>query len=389
MTGLRQAGATALALAVICGGCAADAPRLPARGLLGGTEVETTVDSELARYLLERQAPGATPDPVLEARIQQARAEVRGPGARAALTRLSREGSADFATLLLAERLLEEEDGAVLRLLYAEELRAPARVRAGAPDAGGHTLLFVPGWLYRSHPENGAGFERQLVLAPHIGIEAERIDTDENASVEHNARVIADELRRRRETGRSYILVSASKSGPEVALALAELSREEAGHIAAWINIAGVLGGSPLADTALVAPRCWGALALFGWRRWGLDGMRSMSTLVRRGALDEVRIPAHVLVVNHVPLPLSGQVSPRARGGYEDMRSLGPNDGLALTLDEIFPGGATLVEMGLDHYMSAPDIDRRTEALTRAVLRYIERRGAARVREARRSGRGG
>jgi hypothetical protein len=154
------------------------------------------------------------------------------------------------------------------------------------------------------------------------------------------------------------------------------LSPEEGRHVAAWVNVAGVLGGSPLVDGALVAPRCWAALALFGWRRGGLDGMRSMSTRLRRAALPELRVPDHVLIVNHLPLPLSGDVSRRARGGYEGMRSLGPNDGLALTLDEIFPGAATLVELGLDHYMSASDIDRRTVALTRAVLRLVAERDA-------------
>ena len=302
----------ALTLAVCCGACAADAHRLPAHGFVGGTEVETTVDSELARYLLERQVPGATLDPVLEARIQQARAEIRGPNADIALTRISRDESTDFAALLLAEALLEDEASSRFRRFYAAELHAAAGGHVGPLDASGYTLLFAPGWLYRSHPENGAGFERQLALAAHMGMEAERIETDENASVEHNARAIADEIRRRRETGRKYVLVSASKSGPEAALALASLSQEEAGHIAAWINVAGVLGGSPLADAAVVAPRCWAALALFGWRRWGLDGMKSMSTLVRRGGLGAIRIPEHVIVVNHVPLPLSGQASTRA-----------------------------------------------------------------------------
>lgn len=67
------------------------------------------------------------------------------------------------------------------------------------------------------------------------------------------------------------------------------------------------------------------------------------------------------------------------------MRSLGPNDGLALTRDEIFPGGATLVEMGLDHYLSAPDIDRRTEALARAVLRHLAERSALHSRQGKAS----
>lgn len=372
---LRHRATTALVLAVcFAGACAADVRRLPVHGAVGRTEVETTVDSELARYLLERGVPGASIDAQLEDRVDEARAAVRGASAGDALARISREVSPDFATLIFAETLAEDERSARLRRLYAEELEAVPG--SGPPmDASGYTLLFAPGWLYRSHAENGAGFERQLAVAARMKIRAERIETDENASIEHNARAIAHELRRRRSSGRRYVLVSASKSGPEVALALAMLSDDEAQAIAAWINVAGVIGGSPLADAALVAPRCWGALVLFGWRRWGLDGMRSMSTRARRGRLGELHIPRHVLVVNDVPLPLSGQVSARARGGYEDMRSLGPNDGLALTQDEIFPGGETLVELGLDHYMAASDIDRRTAALTRAVLRHVEERG--------------
>jgi hypothetical protein len=344
---------------------------------LGSTAIDTIVDSELARYFIERQTPGARLEPALEELVQLARAEVRGPGATIALTRIAREVSPDFATLLLAETLVEDERSAWIRRLYAEELRATADGHFTSLDSSGYTLLFAPGWLYRSHAENGAGFERQLALAAEMGIQAERIDSDENASVERNALAIAGEIRRRRVTGRRYVVVSASKAGPEVALALAMLSSEEAGHVAAWVNIGGVLGGSPLVDAALVTPRCWAALALFGWRRWGLDGMKSMSTRHRRGALDGIQLPEHVLVVNYVPLPLSGHVSPRARGGYEEMRSIGPNDGLALTSDEIFRGGATLVEIGLDHYMSAPDIDRRTVALTRAVLREIGDRATA------------
>lgn len=364
-------------LAVCCSACAADVNRLPARGFVGDAEVDTTVDSEPARYFLARRTPEATPDPVLEAVIHRARAELRGSRDAIALPRIAREVSPDFAVLLLAERLLKDEDSATIRRLYAEELDEVAHGRVVPLDASEYTVLFAPGWLYRSHPETGAGFERQLGLAPEMGVQAERIESDENASIEHNALAIAEEIRNRRATGRRYIVVSASKSGPEVALALAMLSSDEAAHVSAWVNIAGVLGGSPLVDDALVAPRCWAALALFGWRRWRLDGMESMSTRVRRSALGEIHLPEHVLVVNYVPLPLSGQVSPRARGGYDEMRPLGPNDGLALTVDEIFPGGATLVEIGLDHYMSAPDIDRRTVALTRAVLRQIAGRAAA------------
>jgi hypothetical protein len=374
-------GNVAVTIAVCCAACTADVRRPTARGHLAGSPIETTVDSELARHFLERQAPGVAARPDLDAVIERARAELRGPNSAAAVARIAREASPDLAALLLAEALLDDDRSAALRRLYREELNDAVRGGPAPLDTSRFTLLFAPGWLYRSHPETGAGFERQLALAAEIGIDADRIDTDENATVEHNARVIAEDLQRRAASGRRYVVVSASKSGPEVALALAMLSPDAARQIAAWVNVAGVLGGSPLVDGALVAPRCWAALALFGWRRGGLDGMRSMSTRLRRAALPALRVPEHVLVVNHVPLPLSGHLSRRARGGYEEMRSLGPNDGLALTLDEIIPGAATLVEIGLDHYMSAPDIDRRTVALTRAVLRLVAERDAEEQRD--------
>ena len=93
-----------------------------------------------------------------------------------------------------------------------------------------------------------------------------------------------------------------------------------------------------------------------------------MATAPRRARLAGLTLPGHVLAVNYVPLPLSGDVTGSARSGYESMRALGPNDGLALTTDEILSGGVTIVEAGLDHFMAAPGIDRRTEALIRAVF---------------------
>lgn len=295
--------------------------------------------------------------------------------ARESLSRIARDWSPDVAALLLAEELLRDPRNARMQARYLEELD---RLEAGRPLSlereTPYSILFVPGWLYRSHPEHGAGFERQLALAARMGIEAERIPTEENASVEHNARLVAEEIRRRRDHGRRYVLASASKSGAELALALSTLAPEDASHVAAWVNIGGVLGGTPLADEALRAPRCWGALALLGWRKGGLDGLRSMATGPRRASLAGLRLPPHVLVVNYVPLPLSGDVTGAARDGYQSMRRLGPNDGLALTADEIFPGGATILEAGLDHYLTARDIDRRTEALLGAVVRHLGER---------------
>ncbi len=354
-------------------GCGGEIPGVAARGIIAGKHVETTVDSDDARYLLARHTAGSPVDPRVEARIERARQMIRATGARRGnLARIARDFSPDLAALLIAEDLLHDARNARMQAGYLEELDDLEAGRAVSPaERDRYTVLFAPGWLYRSHPEHGAGFERQLALAARMGIGAERIPTDENASVEGNARIIVEEILRRRGDGRRYILASASKSGAEVAVALAALAPGQAGHLAAWINIGGVLGGTPLADDALKAPRCWAALVMFGWREGGLGGLRSMATAARRERLAGLDVPAHVLVVNYVPLPLSGDVTKPARDGYERMRQLGPNDGLALTTDEIYPGGATIVEAGLDHYLTAPDIDRRTAALINVVIRRL------------------
>jgi hypothetical protein len=108
-----------------------------------------------------------------------------------------------------------------------------------------------------------------------------------------------------------------------------------------------------------------------------LDAGRPLSTDIRETPYTILFVPGWLYrshPVNYVPLPLSGDVTERARSGYESMRQLGPNDGLALTTDEILPGGITILEAGLDHFMKAPDIDRRTAALVRLVVRKLGER---------------
>jgi hypothetical protein len=66
--------------------------------------------------------------------------------------------------------------------------------------------------------------------------------------VETNAGLVAAAIRARADTGRRLILMSASKSAPEVAMALTQLGDEATRHVAAWINAVGALQGTPLTD---------------------------------------------------------------------------------------------------------------------------------------------
>ena len=197
----------------------------------------------------------------------------------------------------------------------------------------------------------------------------------ENGTVEDNAAIIAEEVRRFDETERPVILISASKGGPEVAHALGHvLAPGETGAVQAWINVGGLLKGAPLADWASLWPRSW--LAELYYRYQGLDPGESIASLTTersRARFAEQTIPEHVLIVNFVGVPLSGHISPGAEFGYARTRKAGPNDGLTAIMDEVAHGGPAILQVGLDHYYRDPELDLKTLALALTVMLELGR----------------
>jgi hypothetical protein len=226
--------------------------------------------------------------------------------------------------------------------------------------------------MYRSHPETGADFAHQRRILDRLGVENRLIPSRQDASVEDNAVAIAAAIRAHARDGNGLIVVSASKSGAEAALALSRvLAPEEAAPVVAWINIVGALGGSPLADTALRPPTSWVARGVFWLRGWNWAGMVSMATDASRERLRGARIPESIAVVNVVAVPLSRTVGPAVWFGYSVLRRHGPNDGAVLLTDTVWPGGINLVAIGPDHLFAPREDDAHTLAMLRAVAEAI------------------
>ena len=104
----RPSLARALALSAgLCLAACTTIPGFPAHGELGGERLETTVDSELARYYLEKYLQGKNEDAGMHSRIDAVHRRSGEPlPSREELGRISREMSVDFAALFLAHRLL-------------------------------------------------------------------------------------------------------------------------------------------------------------------------------------------------------------------------------------------------------------------------------------------
>ncbi len=364
-----------LLMSLLLGACAG----LAVRGSVGGQDIETRVDSEIARYYLSGYLAGKRGDAAMDARIDAVYqgADGRLPD-RAELKKLSDEFSIDFAALYMADRITRAPENRRFRSVFNEAYRhvrtslqqGQVQLPAAAADCD---VLFVPGYLYKRHPITGADFAAPRAALQRVGLTRHFVETNEEGAIEANADLVVGAIRAATLRGRRIILVSASKSGPEVALALTRLGAAGSGHVAAWINIVGTLQGSPLADEGL-------------WQRLeeqigqvDIAGVESLTTHRSRERFHAFRIPEHVLVVNYMGIPLTGSVSSLARGGFIDLRKYGPNDGLSLLSDMIAPGGLTLVEIGRDHFLLDEEIAVTTVALAIAVIRWLEKNNSKKL----------
>jgi hypothetical protein len=288
---------------------------------------------------------------------------------RAELRRLSDEFSMDFAALYFADRIARAPNNRELRAAYTRaygDLQRTAGAGALSPDpAAKYEIVFVPGYLYKRHPVTGADLAVPRAALKRAGIAQHFIETVEDGAIEANAEIIAAEIRARSQGGRRLIVVSVSKSGPEVALALSHLGAAGTGSIGAWVNIVGTLQGSPLADESLLQLE-----DVVG--KVNVAGVESLGTARSRERFKGFRIPPHILVINYIGIPLSGSISMLARGGFSQLRAHGPNDGLSLLPDLIIPNGVTLAELGRDHFLLDDRIDVSTIALTVTVINYLE-----------------
>jgi len=339
---------------------------------VGGQTIETRVDSEVARYYLASYLTGKHGDALLDERIDRIYQSVNGnlPD-RSELKRLSDEFSSDFAALYLADQIAREPVSRRFRSAFDQAYdytrKALPEGRVSLPAAAvDYEVLFVPTYLYKRFTFTGGDFAAPRAALKKVGFTCYFVETQDDGAVEANADLVIAAIRARAQSGRRLIVVSASKSGPEVALALTRLGPGESRHVAAWINTVGALQGSPMADERL-APELEYIVG-----NVDVAGRESVTTERSRQRFDSFRVPKHVFVVNYFGIPVSGSISFLARRGFFPLRKYGPNDGVLLLSDMIFPGGVTLAELGSDHFLLNERLDITAVALATTVIRWLE-----------------
>jgi hypothetical protein len=233
-------------------------------------------------------------------------------------------------------------------------------------------FVLAPGWLYKSEAHTGADLSRQRYFLESLGARVHFVELDENGTVENNALQLQKELTILASQCPSLIITSASKGGIEVACALSSMhGSSEITAIKAWINFGGLLRGTPLADLSLTWWMRW-----LTWSYvvpdWSLAALRSMTISVSAARFAALRRPSHIKIINVIGMPLSDSLSELGKWGYWLLKKYGPNDGVTLLEDALYPNAATITYLGADHFFQIPDLDQHCESILHSVLTCLQ-----------------
>jgi hypothetical protein len=271
---------------------------------------------------------------------------------REVLARIAGERGIDFATALLYDRVRRSPEHGPF--IAGIERLEPDLDRL--PRLSGKVLV-VPAGFYQEYPELGGDGRLACRIAGEFGLESRVLPLESRGSVRDNAAVIRREMAAEREG--PAIVISLSKGSADFRLALAE-GGPEFRTVRAWVQICGVVRGSPLVDMKL------------GGGMWHQAVARgSMACLgVRFGVLRElahgpgsllaapVEVPTGVEVISVVGFPLTSHLTGRTRARHQRLAHLGPNDGTTLLRDAVLEPGLVYPVWGGDHYFRVPEVSR-------------------------------
>jgi hypothetical protein len=307
--------------------------------------------TEYERDLLDRAAryPGfaSCSDPTVEA-VQELAA---------------REGI-DLATALVYDRLVRSP----VHGPFLEKLQTLTSVPANGAPA---TVVIVPGAFYREFPHTGADGCAVRTEAEALGFTTDLVPLVSFGSLRTNADILRDWLAHDRRE--NLVLVSLSKGGADVKAALAEPGAARVFRkVAFWINLSGLLHGTPLVDWLFSRRlrRLWIRL-LFWWRGFDFAVIPELARGPGTPLDMPLCLPDHMQAIHVVGFPLARHLSNRlARRCYRRVKSLGPNDGAGILLADVcqLPGLVYPV-WGADHYLRPAGLDMKV--LARQLLLYV------------------
>jgi hypothetical protein len=260
-----------------------------------------------------------------------------------ALRELTARESCDFATALLHRSIVGSER-------HGTFLRALCEQADGGSLSG--IVAIVPGAFHRENPRTGADGRVVREVAARLGLAVVVTPVSSTGSIAENARLLAAWLSE--SGGERLILVSVSKGGSDVKAALAQPDAARVfGRVAGWLNLCGILDGTPMADW-LLSPSWLARANRFVYRVRGhsLDFLADLRRFPGCALDFPLTLPEHMRAVHVIGLPLRRHLhNGLARRCHARLEAFGPNDGSILLSDVSRWPGQVCPVWGADHYL--------------------------------------
>ncbi len=237
-----------------------------------------------------------------------------------------------------------------------------------APIPNHYRILVLPGFMSSCVSSVEALAKGQEHLRKEHGLDIEYLSLP-NDSSENNGKLIADYLKKHAGSDpRKYILIGYSKGAPDVQVGLAH-DPEAAKNVAAFVSLAGAVGGSPVANTipamidrytkSLNMGNCQGDIA---------QAARSLRSDVRHTFLAEHPDP---IVPTYSLSAVSDQsnTSKMLLQAWEILAAYDKQQDSQLTkMDSVVPGSTFLGMLKADHLAVALAFEDSPEAQIKSIM---------------------
>ena len=245
----------------------------------------------------------------------------------------------------------------------SQYLETPPAQQVELPPIPNHyRVLIVGGLLNTCIPKAPAYKEGQEYLRRQHGLDVGFLSVP-NDSCEDNARVIANFLKKKQGDPRKFILIGYSKGAPDVQEALAR-EPGAAKTVAAFISVAGAIGGTPVADLVPDMAKAWiRKYNLKGCQGDLSAGFKSLRQSARRAFLSKYPDP---VVPTYSLAAISGKsnTSQLLAQTWQIMSAYSDKvDGQLTVEDATVPGSTRLGAALADHFAVAVPFETSDESI--------------------------
>ena len=280
----------------------------------------------------------------------------------------------DFATIFYCRKLLDQLKSRWIQKKFITYLNSVRTGQHHYDKYSNLSVILVPGFDYEATgSQTGADLSVPRRILSDSGVEVHFAKINPLGTVDENALFVSQMILDLKHS-KDLIIAGPSSAGPAIHLALSKLlSSEKSKQVKGWLNLGGIIGGSAVLEwiDSGFSSLIWSLILWHqDWRAESFDGLKPT---VAKTRLSRFRLPAHIKVVNYLGLSLSGQISEYGKDKYLIMRSMGPNDGLALLPDMVYGDGYTILAPESDHFFARdPMIDLKTLALLDVMADLVQ-----------------